>query len=183
MPKTPEHGPKPPTPVSSADIEAAFKKYYSSLVRQVGRYGGQAEDAVSEAFAKLVANPPRRISGSTLRTVAQHRLIDNLRHEKTKRRGGDRLFTQSDLSDGQWENAGGDGNPELAFIRAESIQTLSRLISNLEEKPRIAFELLCLGYSHQEIAELLGISIPALKTLVCRSRKHLREKLKESDPT
>lgn len=53
----------------------------------------------------------------------------------------------------------------------------SELLS-LRDRERMVFELFCIdGLSHEEVALKLGVSVATSKTIVCRVRKILRERL------
>lgn len=68
--------------------------------------------------------------------------------------------------------AGSVSNSALSNLETEDIQSK---IDSLDEKYSVIFKLKGIeGYSHQEIADLLGIKTDASKTIFSRARKQLK---------
>ena len=56
---------------------------------------------------------------------------------------------------------------------------LLQMIQNLPDRYRLVFSMYALdGYSHNEIAEMMNISVGTSKSNLARSRKHLQEMVK-----
>ena len=69
---------------------------------------------------------------------------------------------------------------EVAYLRAEARRRLRDAIDGLPADYRTAFVLHDMeGLSNPEIAEILGISLPAVKSRVHRSRLFLRHRLEQ----
>lgn len=69
-------------------------------------------------------------------------------------------------------------NPEAAFGRAELRKVLDEAFGTLPEIYRTAFWLRDVqGMSNQEVADTLGLSLPAVKSRILRARLHLRDRL------
>ena len=65
---------------------------------------------------------------------------------------------------------------EMEVIPSEKLQ---EWISGLPDLRRTVFNLYCIdGYSHQEIAKLLGISETGSTSILAKARKQLKEKIK-----
>ena len=76
------------------------------------------------------------------------------------------------------ENAFG-AKGDARAINNEIRQTLEQAISKLPEEYRAVFVLRDIdGLSNKEVGEILGLSIPAVKSRLHRSRLMLRRKLK-----
>ena len=66
---------------------------------------------------------------------------------------------------------------EVEMIPTEKIQ---EWIAELSEMRRTVFNLNCIdGYSHKEIAEMLGISETGSTSILAKARKQLKEKFKQ----
>jgi len=70
------------------------------------------------------------------------------------------------------------GDPENAYAQAELRTMLQRALGTLPEIYRTAFWLRDVeGLSNQEVADILGLSLPATKSRVLRARLQLRDEL------
>jgi RNA polymerase sigma factor (sigma-70 family) len=59
-----------------------------------------------------------------------------------------------------------------------SVEDLMKIIQELPDSKRLIFNLYAYeGYSHKEIAEMLGISIMTSKAQYCKAKKILQERL------
>ena len=66
---------------------------------------------------------------------------------------------------------------EMVTIPREKLQTW---IAELPDLKRTVFNLYCLdGYSHQEIARMLGISETGSTSVLAKARKQLKEKIRQ----
>ena len=71
-------------------------------------------------------------------------------------------------------------NPDEAFQAEELEQIVQEVIMNLPEKYREVFVLTAIrGYSYQQIAEIVGRSLPSVKTDIHRARLEVRKRVKE----
>jgi len=70
-------------------------------------------------------------------------------------------------------------NPDEAFQSKELEAVVATVIADLPEKYREVFLLSALqGFSYQEIAEIVGHSLPSVKTDIHRARLEVRERVK-----
>lgn len=71
-------------------------------------------------------------------------------------------------------------NPEALLLREELQKTLEEGIVQLPDPYRIVLVLRDLeGFSAEEVAEILGLSVPAVKSRLYRARLFLRQRLSE----
>ena len=78
------------------------------------------------------------------------------------------------------EVAGARDDPETAALRTEQIDAALRAISTLEPSQRVPLVLRELeGMSYEEMAELLGVGVPALRSRVYRAKTMLLARLRE----
>ena len=70
-------------------------------------------------------------------------------------------------------------SPPEAFLHGELAQKIEEALGQLPDKQRLAI-VLCRQeeLSYEEIARVLGCSVPATKSLIHRGRETLKEKLK-----
>lgn len=68
--------------------------------------------------------------------------------------------------------------PDDSAINAQQQEILERAISELHEEYRIVFQLRDVeGLSNQQAADVLGLSLPAVKSRILRARTQLKKKL------
>lgn len=140
----------------------------SRLAVQLLGCGPRAEDAVHDAFMKLISHyeelrdrPEERISG-WLAVVVKNTALDMLRREKH----------ETGLEDATWE-------PSVPADEGE-FQALVALIRQMPKDYRRVLELRFVAeWSLAEIAEAMDLTESAVKTRVFRGRKMLIEQLRK----
>jgi RNA polymerase sigma-70 factor (ECF subfamily) len=132
-----------------------------------------AEDVVQDAFLKLWENPmiwqPQRNSKFT---TWFYRVVVNLCLDVRKRKETVALDEENPLVD--------DREPvDEAMVRIEEQRALEREIAALPERQRTALNL-CFdeGLSNQEAAEVMGVKLKALQSLIMRAKTTLKERMK-----
>jgi RNA polymerase sigma-70 factor (ECF subfamily) len=132
-----------------------------------------AEDVVQDAFLKLWENPaiwqPKRSSKFTtwFYRVVVNLCLDLHKKKKPKTLEDDLLVTD-------------DRAPvEETMMRAQEQKILEKEIAALSERQRTALNL-CFdeGLSNQEAAEIMGINLKALQSLIMRAKTTLKERMK-----
>ena len=168
---------------------AAFAPLYEAYVDLVWRYamsrlGDQesASDATSQTFIKAIAalpdyRPQRQGNGTSFRswlmTIARNVVIDEARKS--------RPAVGLDEADAQPWLVDDAGSPEdLAIAAAERLR-IERALERLPETQRTIVELRAIGMKGVEIAHLLDLSIPAVKTASHRAYARLRELLSDGN--
>jgi RNA polymerase sigma factor (sigma-70 family) len=159
-----------------ANDDAAFERLYKRHVKDVYRYSyavlgerADAEDVTQTTFM----NAYRAFSNGERPEKPQHWLI-TIAHNVCRQR-----FRQQQRRPSEVEFM-----EELAVAppgsEGPSAEDLRRAFSQLPPNQRAALVMRELeGRSYAEIAEVIGISISALETLLFRARRALREQLEE----
>ena len=129
----------------------------------------EAEDNLQEGFLKVFANLSRfRHQGSFEGWV--RRIMVNVSIEYYRKRK--QLLAVEDMSR---YDVTAQPNEALVNLTAEE---LTRIIQELPPRYRMIFNLYVMeGYNHQEISEMLDISVGASKSGLSRAREILRRKL------
>lgn len=169
--------------------ETAFPelvKRYSRRILRVARNitnnDEDAEDVLQESFLKAFTHLDGFQGNSKFYTwlvrIAMNEALMKLR----KRRTGKVVSLDEELSTGEdtvvREVAVWDGTPEDRYSQEEMREILDRTIASLPEGFRTVFVLRDVEeLSTEETADLLGLSIPAVKSRLLRARLQLREKL------
>lgn len=163
----------------------AFEPLYRQYVGLVYHYAlgrlrdpHRAEDATSQTFTRVLQalssfKPERRATGTTFRswlmTIARNTVIDASRRQKLI----------SSLDDASPIST--DPGPEHAAVTSSEHDRIHAAIAQLPESQRHIVELRLVGLRGAEIAEVLGMSLGAVKTANYRAYQRLRELLRETD--
>ena len=172
----------PPSIASTAALgpsaSEAFQAYRAELIRHalvLTREPEEAAEIVQEAFLILIregqaGRGPRQVRAWLYRVVtnlatsrARHRLVVR-RHAEA---GLDRRET--------------DDPADATLSRRDDAERLARAMADLPADARVALVLFAEGYSGREIAARIGRSDGATRTLLCRTRSHVRARLRIVD--
>lgn len=156
-----------------------YEKYSARLLAVCQRYVGDrdtAEDILHDSFITIFKKldtldfrGEEKLYG-WMRRLTVNRCIDWLRRQK---REPQPLDDSPDIPD-----EGGGGEPE--GVRKIPPAVLFRMIEELPEGYRTIFNLFCLdGYSHAEIAGMLGIKEKTSSSQYFRARTLLAQKIKK----
>jgi RNA polymerase sigma-70 factor (ECF subfamily) len=142
-----------------------------------------AEDVLQEAFLKAYTNLGRFQGNSRFYTwlvrIAVNEALMKLRKRRSDRttsldepmKTNDHELLPQEIED--W-----DDNPEQRYAKTELQEILAAGIEGLEPHFRTVFVLRDLeNLSTEETAEILGLSIPAMKSRLLRARLRLRARL------
>jgi RNA polymerase sigma-70 factor (ECF subfamily) len=166
-------------PASPDSIEVLFDKAVRehsrrliSVARAIVGSSASAEDVVQQAFMNLYRHRRRydwRDPGGLLRRTVVNEALRLLRQNRPVALVGD----------------AGENKPEPldAMVDRESVASIRKAIANLPQHFRAAL-VLCEyeQMSYAQIAEVLGASIPQVKTWIFRGRRQLAQTLKELAP-
>lgn len=165
-------------------FEELVNRYERKIFRLTMNITGNredAQDAAQDAFLKAYTHLGGFQGDSRFYTwlvrIAANEALMRLR----KRRPGQfsldqELPGESDLMPRELEDW--RPNPEQDFARTEMHQILSSVIEQLDPNLRVVFVLRDVEQlSTQESADIVGISVPAVKARLLRARLQLREKL------
>ena len=177
-----------------AEARGGSEGAFTTLLRQYDRNiyrlalnitGNQedAEDVMQDAFLKAYTHLDRFQGNSRFYTWLV-RIAVNEALMKLRKRRGDRTVSldepvrteNNDLMPREVEDWGDD--PEERYAKEEVQQIVSKAIEGLDPQFRVVVALRDVeDFSTEETAELLGLSVPAVKSRLLRGRLKLREKL------
>lgn len=139
-----------------------------ALARRMLAGQSEAEDCVQEAFLKVWTHAGRWKPGKAKFETWLYRVTLNQCYDRLRKRPTEPLEAAADIPDG---GDSPDRGLETAALEAE----VSAALADLPERQRAAI-LLC-HYQERgniEAAEILGISVEALESLLARGRRTLR---------
>jgi RNA polymerase sigma-70 factor (ECF subfamily) len=148
---------------------------------RITRNWEDAEDTVQESFLKAYLHLERfegRSSfGSWLTRIAINSALMIVRKKRSCEISIDRIDCDSGTSE-EWGPPDFKEDPELSCLRTEREEMLQRAILRLRPSLRSVVELQqSQDYSTKELAQILGISVPAAKSRLLRAKLALRTSL------
>jgi RNA polymerase sigma-70 factor (ECF subfamily) len=168
---------------------AAFAPLYEAYVDLVWRYAlsrlgdvDRAGDATSQTFTKAITalprfEPQRGTGGSAFRawlmTIARNVVIDEMRRERN--------HVALDAPAAEPWLIDESPSPESSAADAAERQRIEQALTQLPATQRQIVELRAIGMKGHEIAALLNMSIPAVKTANHRAYAQLRMLLGDSE--
>ena len=166
------------------DLVEKYKQPVINLVYRNLQDAAEAEDLAQNVFVQVFKSAHRyRVSAkfsTWLYTIARNLCLNEIR--RRARHPADSLDLEhsgpDDQPPRQYEDRKGFSAPDNV-LRGELIGKVDEAISELPENQRTAL-LLCREeeLSYEEIAQVLGCSLSATKSLIHRGRETLKEKLK-----
>jgi RNA polymerase sigma-70 factor (ECF subfamily) len=152
------------------------------LARHITQNDEDAEDVLQETFLKAYSRLDQFQGASKFYTWLV-RIAVNEALMRLRRRKGNKVFSldeQMGTGDGSVPRdfPSGQSNPEERYGQEQLRETLSRAIDELGEGYRAVFLLRDVeGFSTEETAQMLGLSVSAVKSRLLRARLQLRGKL------
>lgn len=164
-------------------FEELIKRYEKNIYRLAFRITGHrenAEEVMQDIFVCIFKNLKSFRGDSSFKTwlyrVATNSALMNLRVNKkfAETTSNDTVDSDSTVySVSAWPDT-----PEALYEREELSEFIQSCVDSLEEKYRTVFILRDVeGFSTQETADILNISLPAVKSRILRARLKLRELL------
>ncbi|NIX15949.1 MAG: sigma-70 family RNA polymerase sigma factor [Candidatus Dadabacteria bacterium] len=154
------------------------------LAMRITKSPESAEEVLQRVFVKLVEKLSLFRGDSKLSTWI-YTVSSNEAFRYLRERNGSREYSLDELSDKNSDNTSGwlqpmdtNPDPENNAINSELLEILDKAINELQEEYRIVFQLRDVeGLSNIEVSEILGLSLPAVKSRILRARTQLKEKL------
>jgi RNA polymerase sigma-70 factor, ECF subfamily len=157
----------------------AFERLYRlhsgrvmGLCLRMSRRQDVAEDCVQQTFIRawrsLAAFEGRSAFGTWLHRIAVNEVLTHARNHGTRTEASDvDIETAADASPGGFRE-----------VDAGEVMDVERALEGLPEGARHVVVLQAVyGYSHEEVAEMLGIAVGTCKAQLHRGRRLLRERL------
>lgn len=153
-------------------LVAAYQTPVYNLTYRMLGDTAEAEDAAQEAFLRaythLRSYDPARPFRSWMLSIASHYCIDRLRRQRLN------WLSLDDEATMPYEPVSDCPSPEAAVAQQEQRVQIQRLLAALSPTDRAAITL-CYWYdcSYEEIAEMLNLTVSAVKSRLHRARQAL----------
>jgi RNA polymerase sigma-70 factor, ECF subfamily len=163
-------------------VEAHQSRIIGTIARMLGDET-EAEDVAQQVFLRIWKSAPRWEPSAKFTTWA-FTIMKNLVFNESRRRSRrSTLPLETRDSEGAYEFQHPDENtktPDRAILDAEHQDAIENAIASLPENQRIALVLRRYqDVSYEEIADILKVTVPAVKSILFRARNDLREKLRQ----
>ena len=166
-------------------FEQLVKRYDRNIFRiaqHITQNREDAEDVVQDAFLKAYENLDQFQGNSKFYTwlvrIAVNESLMKLRRRKTSKTVSMDEDVETEEGSMPREFADWSPNPEQQYGQSELSEILRKTIQGLPASFRTVFVLRDVeGLSTEETAEMLDLSIPAVKSRLLRARLQLRERL------
>jgi len=157
-----------------------FEMYFGKMTGVCMRYisdRDERQDVVQTGFIKVFANIHKYNGEGSfegwIRRIMSNTAIDHIRKNKN-------IFVSIDATDYDW--LADQENHELAWNKT-LIKETNRVMAEIQRLSpayRLVFNMYVIeDYSHQEIAEILGISVGTSKSNLSKAKRNLLKNLKE----
>jgi RNA polymerase sigma-70 factor (ECF subfamily) len=168
-------------PAAPAHDERSIEQAYEAYAPELRRYAtarlrdsAAAEDIVQEAFIRLAVEEgalraPRNQRAWLFRVVLNLIISGSRRAEVARRRSSHLPIDDIVLE-----------SPEMACLATERQRALGAALQVAGAAGQTGLLLAAQGYSGREIADVLGRSEGATRTLICRARSQVRRELAAS---
>jgi RNA polymerase sigma-70 factor, ECF subfamily len=159
---------------TALELYDAHHRELATFVRAIERDAQAAEDIVSETFVRLIDELRRGRTPDQPRAWL-HRVAANLVVDGGRRRSVATRFLGR-LVDRRTAPAADE-----AILTGETRREVRAALADLSVDARTALMLAAHGFSGREIAETLGRTELATRSLICRARIRLRERLESTE--
>ena len=166
------------------ELVEKYKQPVMNLVYRTLRDVDEAEDLAQQVFLQVYKSAGRyKVSArfsTWLFTIARNLCLNELR--RRRRHPTESMDAELGAEDSgrlpQFEDTSRPGPPE-ALLQVELEEKVEEVLADLPEKQRTAL-LLCRrqDMSYEDIAEVLGCSLSATKSLIHRARETMKQRLK-----
>ncbi len=148
-----------------SDAEEVMQEVFLTLIKKIDTFRGESK------FSSWLYRVTMNTSYMHLRKNTKYENNISLEDYVPYNEDG----TLHGIKDRDWSN-----RPDKALLSNESLEIIERAIEELPEPYRAVFILKDIeGFSNEEAAEILKLSVPATKSRLHRARLFLRDKLSD----
>jgi RNA polymerase sigma factor (sigma-70 family) len=156
------------------ELYDAHHRELATFVRAIERDADTAQDIVADAFVRLIDELDRGRTPDQPRAWL-HRVAANLVIDSGRRRSVATRFL------GRLVDRRTEPSADETVLRSETRREVREALLDIPVADRTALMLAAHGFSGREIAATIGRSELATRTLLCRARIRLRQRLESSE--
>ena len=148
------------------EAEEVFQEVFMTLTKKIGTFRGESK--FSSWLYRVTAN------ASYMRIRAEKKHDANISLESYA------PYDEKGTLMGKIKNKDWSSRPDLSIFSKEALEIIEEAIDELPESNRSVFHLRDIeGLSNEETADILGLSVPAVKSRLHRARLFLRDNLSD----
>ncbi|MBA9076155.1 MULTISPECIES: RNA polymerase sigma factor [Rufibacter] len=132
----------------------------------------EAEDILQDVFLKLWTNKHKLHAYASIEAFAMS-ITKNLCLDKLKSRKNKQMVDVSDM-----DLNSGEQTPYQRYELADQVHKVQELVKELPEQQRVILHLRDVeGYSYEEVEQVTGMNVNAIRVALSRARKSVRDGL------
>jgi RNA polymerase sigma-70 factor (ECF subfamily) len=166
----------------TAAFEELIERHQALVIGTVGRMLGSnsdVEDVAQQVFIRVWRSAGRYVPRAKFTTwllkITRNLVFNELR--RSKRRAHVPIQVEPNAEEIPLKDEVGSA-PDASLLETELQQTIEKAIAELPESQRMALVLRRYEeFSYEQIGEILGLSVPAVKSVLFRARTELRARL------
>src|SRR6266576_6559510 len=163
-------------------FEQLIERHQALVVGTVARMLGSnsdVEDIAQQVFIRVWKSASRYVPRAKFTTwllkITRNLVFNELR--RAKRRAHAPLQTEPNVEEMQLKDEG-NPSPDASLLELELQEAIEKAIGELPETQRMALVLRRYEeFSYEQIADVLNLSVPAVKSVLFRARTELRVRL------
>ena len=151
---------------TTEDAEEVFQEVFLTLTKKIGTFRGESK--FSSWLYRVTAN------------AAYMRLRSEKKHESSLSLESYSPYDEKGTLMGRIKNKDWSSRPDLVIFSKEAVAIIEKAINELPESNRVVFHLRDIeGLTNEETADVLGLSVTAVKSRLHRARLFLRDRLSD----
>lgn len=151
---------------TTEDAEEVFQEVFMTLTKKIGTFRGESK--FSSWLYRVTAN------------ASYMRIRSEKKHQSSLSLESYAPYDEKGTLMGRIKNKDWSSRPDLVIFSKEAVKIVEDSINELPESNRVVFHLRDIeGLSNEEAAEVLGLSVAAVKSRLHRARLFLRDKLSD----
>ena len=151
---------------TTEDAEEVFQEVFMTLTKKIGTFRGESK--FSSWLYRVTAN------ASYMRIRAERKHESNISLESYA------PYDEKGTLMGRIKNKDWSSRPDLVIFSKEALEIIEKSVDELPESNRVVFHLRDIeGLSNEEVAEVLELSVSAVKSRLHRARLFLRDRLSD----
>jgi RNA polymerase sigma-70 factor (ECF subfamily) len=166
----------------TASFEKLIERHQSLVIGTVARMLGSnsdVEDIAQQVFIRVWKSAfryvPRAKFTTWLLKITRNLVFNELRRAKS--RGHASIQTETKMEEMQLKDESNPA-PDASLLESELQEAIEKAIGELPETQRMALVLRRYEeFSYEQIADILDLSVPAVKSVLFRARTELRARL------
>ena len=160
-------------------FEKLIERHQSLVIGTVARMLGSNSDIAQQVFIRVWKSASRYVPRAKFTTwllkITRNLVFNELR--RAKRRAHAPLQPEANVEEMQLKDES-NPSPDASLLELELQEAIEKAIGELPETQRMALVLRRYEeFSYEQIADILNLSVPAVKSVLFRARTELRVRL------